>query len=226
LMANYFTIGDECRSGYVFEQKKNRSHPKDLRQYLFNIQGVFTLLSGLRNAVSYLDYARALQEEEPSIHSRVSASELKRSEILFRGPNSKIEADFYIEDNGSILLNNLKSFMGGRVTDITQKTKGTNQLFSVETGKPVPQAPWNEDSFVSDGKLEMSMVPSLLHFPFYNFHRVHQSGPLELKFMPQQQEIYFQVDGEFYRCERPDSVALRRCSYLTGGQLNVLARES
>jgi hypothetical protein len=73
-MANYFTIGDECRSGYVFEQKKNRSHPKDLRQYLFNIQGVFTLLSGLRNAVSYLDYARALQEEEPSIHSRVSSS--------------------------------------------------------------------------------------------------------------------------------------------------------
>jgi len=65
-MANYFTIGDECRNGFDFEQKKNMSHPKDLRSYLFNIQGLFTLFSGLRKAVSHLDYVRSLQKDESS----------------------------------------------------------------------------------------------------------------------------------------------------------------
>lgn len=227
-MANYFTIGDECRNGFDFEQKKNMSHPKDLRSYLFNIQGLFTLFSGLRKAVSHLDYVRSLQKDESSFEQEEEEKTGKGGEILFRGPKSKVEADYYIEDYGSIIMNNLKNFMGGRVLDMTEKTKGTSQLYSVQTGKPVPvaEAPWNEGYSVSDGKLEMSMAPSLLHFPFYNFHRVHQPGPLEFKFMPQQQDIYFQVDGEFYFCERPDSVALRHCSYLTGGQLNVLARES
>jgi hypothetical protein len=70
------------------------------------------------------------------------------------------------------------------------------------------------------------VVPSLLGFATRSFHRLHQSvGPVEFKFLPKQHEIYFQVDGEFYRCEKPDSVTLKHCGCLIDGKLNVLGRE-
>lgn len=126
-MGNYFTIGDECKAGYRFDMKKNFNHSKLLRQYLFNINGLQTAITdGFSKSLTHLDYCKALKPTSHSFESDAFEQEQEKQkemtgneQILFRGVNSEVKSDFRIRDIGSLVVNNLNSFMGGRVKDLS-----------------------------------------------------------------------------------------------------------
>jgi len=97
-MGNYFTIGEECRSGYNYELKKNLQQSKLIRSWLFNVEGLITISRGIRKSVTYLDYVKDLSVDasSQSIQLPEETKQEKDEHILFRGVNSEVASDYYI----------------------------------------------------------------------------------------------------------------------------------
>lgn len=193
-MINYFSIGQECKAGVVFEKHRTKSQTCNLFVYAFSgivteaqcssTQHVGDLVSGLYNS------------EDSRGRCVLSCHDENNGPELVKNPES-------------ILFLNVNSYAGGNAHFWDEKM----DRFGVE---PRPEEEViGQANNPGDQKLEVVTLPQLAEIPLDRAHhwarRVFQGAPFFLEFWEHEDDdmdAYCEVDGEFLHLVNPESVKI------------------
>ncbi|KAF4704226.1 hypothetical protein FOZ62_028833, partial [Perkinsus olseni] len=196
-MCNYFSTGVESRLGLGFD--RNRKKSQFANKLVYGVEGTKKML--------FKKTAKINQ----TMDKVVSLSSDGSDDLVFQTSSSS--DDKYIQgDPVSLIAVNIPSFASGcDVWGMAKKIALKGQDKSI----------LGSSQDMGDGMIELVSYNSLMGigmeqshvYPLAgNGHRVHQGhGPIEMDFksdLSKDTRIYFQIDGEFYTCRRPEKITI------------------
>lgn len=119
------------------------------------------------------------------------------------------KSDFYLRgDPVSLVISNVPSIQGGRSNPWMDAGKNVMGVRNQEGEglKPDDLEDTFKEQSVSDGLLEMTIIPNMVGLASGTARRIGQAeGPFEIKFRDigdddEETIAFIQIDGEFFRC--------------------------
>ena len=138
------------------------------------------------------------------------------------------KSDFYLRgDPVSLVISNVPSIQGGRSNPWMDATKNVMGVRNQE-GEGIKPGDLNEmfkEQSVSDGLLEMTIIPNMVGLSLGTARRIGQAeGPFEIKFREAGEDeeetvAFIQIDGEFFRCKNLLSITFSLNPTLENGSV-------
>eukprot|EP00928_Gymnodinium_smaydae_P020988 TRINITY_DN18137_c0_g1_i2.p1 TRINITY_DN18137_c0_g1~~TRINITY_DN18137_c0_g1_i2.p1 ORF type:complete len:505 (-),score=96.50 TRINITY_DN18137_c0_g1_i2:68-1582(-) len=184
-MVNYFSVGKASKAGYGFDQ--NRTTSQTMNKLVYGWQALVTELNVC---------------EAPNMRGTMTAmySGLDQDSPAIFDVDDMVDAPHLLGNPGILLVSNINSIAGGLADFWSNSGR-------VGVDEPLDTRLLQRTQDPGDGKLEVMSVRSTSRFVTANTiigaKRLHQGAPLRLVFGGDEEVVYCQVDGEFYRLLRP-----------------------
>eukprot|EP00918_Siedleckia_nematoides_P025709 GHVU01055462.1.p1 GENE.GHVU01055462.1~~GHVU01055462.1.p1 ORF type:complete len:629 (+),score=103.36 GHVU01055462.1:236-2122(+) len=220
LMSNYFSIGVESRIGIGFDRHRTKSTVLNKLRYVGEglKKAFFKKTHKVNYFTSYMCEARD-PNEEPEHLPVDDQCDTERNNICWTSRQKTSPASFnehpHLLQTASLIAINIPSFASGMdIWAASNKTAFVPKTVDEKVTEGLLQARQE----MGDTKLEFMSFPTAMSMGAEaafkgNGRRVHQGeGPFRLVFAPLQRStrVYFQVDGEFFIMNLPQTATIRR----------------
>ena len=148
--------------------------------------------------------------------------------ILFSTSKSEKCKYYLTGEPVSIVCQNVPSYMGGRHNPWAE-ANGRVGIKNVVGQKLDQKELFTDKQKASDGMLEFSAFYSTLGLSLGRSHRIAQSeGPFVFVFNDIEGEYmtHMQIDGEYYRVNKPTKIIIQMTDIFTNGRLRILKRKN
>ncbi len=216
---NYFSVGFDAKVGFSFEQ--NRSSNRDMNKLIYGLEGVKCIFESIKDKYGLRNILDSLEEGEEG-----------QKKIVFTTNGNNNNKEAVLKGNPvNIICQNINYYMGG--TEGIWKKSGK---VSVEGDKEKMET-FDKQAF-NDKKIEFFSFDKGIEIGLEKIQnllgcakKVYQgNGPfcLEFKKNPNEEDkkamenVFFNVDGEFFHLVYPKRIMVRMNSDICQGQINII----